>query len=60
MIRRVDLHSRRSLLKAAGTEARHELESILGANVNLDLHVIVEKDWQQHPQLLDRLGFQSD
>ncbi len=49
-----------ALLKAAGTEARHELESILGAKVNLDLRVIVEKDWQQRPQLLDRLGFDTD
>lgn len=46
-----------ALLAAAGTEARHELESILGTKVNLDLHVVVEKDWQHRPQLLDRLGF---
>jgi GTP-binding protein Era len=49
-----------ALLKAAGTEARHELESILGAKVNLDLHVVVEKDWQRRPQLLDRLGFDPE
>jgi len=46
-----------SLLGAAGTEARHELEAILGARVNLDLHVTVEQDWQRKPLLLDRLGF---
>ena len=48
-----------SLLKTAGTEARMELESILGDRVNLDLRVVVEKDWQRHPQLLDRLGFEE-
>lgn len=49
-----------SLLQKAGTEARQELESILGNKVNLNLHVIVEKDWQRRPQLLDRLGFETD
>jgi GTPase len=48
-----------SLLKTAGTEARKELESILGDRVNLNLHVEVEKDWQRTPQLLDRLGFEE-
>lgn len=49
-----------SLLQKAGREARLELESIFGNKVNLNLHVIVEKDWQRRPQLLDRLGFDSD
>lgn len=49
-----------SLLQVAGTEARKELEAILGNKVNLNLHVVVEKDWQRRPQLLDRLGFQND
>lgn len=48
-----------SLLKTAGTEARTELESLLGERVNLILHVEVEKDWQRTPQLLDRLGFEE-
>lgn len=47
------------LLKAAGTAARTELESLLGDRVNLNLHVEVEKDWQRTPQLLDRLGFEE-
>ncbi|MFV1960818.1 MAG: GTPase Era [Acidimicrobiia bacterium] len=46
-----------SLLQMAGTEARAELETILGNKVNLMLHVVVEKDWQRRPQLLDRFGF---
>jgi GTP-binding protein Era len=48
-----------SLLKTAGTEAREELETILGNRVHLNLHVEVEKDWQRTPQLLDRLGFED-
>ncbi|HEY5650243.1 MAG TPA: GTPase Era, partial [Acidimicrobiia bacterium] len=46
-----------TLLRDAGTEARHELESLLGNRVHLDLRVSVERDWQQSPSLLDRLGF---
>ncbi len=46
-----------SLLQAAGTEARHDLEALLGNRVNLSLQVKVEPDWQRKPQLLDRLGF---
>jgi len=48
-----------SLLREAGTEARRELETLLGERVNLNLHVTVERDWQQTPQLLDRLGFED-
>jgi len=48
-----------SLLKVAGTEARHELEALFGERVNLALHVKVEKDWQRRPQMLDRLGFEE-
>lgn len=46
-----------SLLKEVGTEARSELEALLGHRVNLMLRVDVEKDWQRTPELLDRLGF---
>lgn len=48
-----------ALLKTVGTEARHELETMLGSKVNLMLQVKVEKDWQRTPQLLDRLGFEE-
>jgi GTP-binding protein Era len=48
-----------SLLKMAGSEARVELEGLLGARVNLRLRVVVEKDWQRTPVLLDRLGFSA-
>lgn len=48
-----------SLLQLAGSEARQELEALLGAKVNLQLQVKVEKDWQRRPVALDRLGFQE-
>lgn len=47
------------LLRDAGSEARLELEALFGVRVYLDLQVKVEKDWQQKPHLLDRLGFQQ-
>jgi GTP-binding protein Era len=45
-----------SVLEASGTAARMELETLLGTKVFLDLRVKVEKDWQQHPGLIQRLG----
>jgi GTPase len=44
-------------LKAAGTEARQEIEVLFGRKVFLDLRVKVEKDWQRRPHALERLGF---
>ena len=48
------------MLRTAGSEARVELEAIFGTKVFIDLRVKVEKDWQHHPELLDRLGFQGN
>jgi len=45
-----------SVLQAAGTTARAELETLLGTRVHLDLRVKVEKDWQQRPGAIKRLG----
>ena len=47
------------LIAAAGAEARHEIEALLGTRVFLDLKAKVEKDWQRDPHLLDRLGFRE-
>ena len=46
------------MLRTGGAEARVELEALFGTSVFLDLRVRVEKDWQQRPQMLDRLGFE--
>jgi GTP-binding protein Era len=45
-----------AVLKRAGTEARRELEALLGTRVHLDLRVKVDPDWQRRPGSLDRLG----
>jgi GTP-binding protein Era len=47
-----------SMLRAAGAEARAELEARFGRQVHLALRVRVERDWQRHPALIDRLGFE--
>jgi GTP-binding protein Era len=44
-------------LKAVGTAARAQIETLLGTPVYLDLHVRVAKDWQRDPKQLRRLGF---
>ncbi|MDP0398964.1 GTPase Era [Tsukamurella strandjordii] len=46
-----------SRLKAVGTQARTEIEKLLGRKVFLSLHVKVAKDWQRDPKQLGRLGF---
>ncbi len=47
---------RGAVLKQAGTEARRELEALLGTRVYLDTVVRVDRDWQRRPQALERLG----
>lgn len=44
-------------LKEVGTQARREIEELLGTRVYLDLHVRVAKDWQRDPRQLRKLGF---
>ncbi|HEY4728717.1 MAG TPA: GTPase Era [Actinomycetes bacterium] len=46
-----------SVLRDIGTEARAELEALLGTKVYLDLRVKVAKEWQRDPRQLSRLGF---
>lgn len=57
--RGIVIGSQANVLRDAGTEARLELERILGTKVNLDLHVVVERDWQRRSQMLDRFGFKE-
>ena len=44
-----------AMIKRIGTEARHELESILGAKVHLELHVSVHQDWRDDTRFLGEL-----
>lgn len=44
-----------SMIKAIGTEARQELEAILGVKVFLDLHVSVHERWREDDRFLGEL-----
>lgn len=44
------------MLKEIGTQARLELEQILGRRIFLELHVKVEKGWTADPRKLKELG----
>jgi len=44
-------------LKEVGSQARQQIEALLGTKVFLDLRVKIAKDWQRDPKQLRRLGF---
>jgi GTP-binding protein Era len=44
-------------LKEVGTQARQQIEALLGTQVYLDLRIKVAKNWQRDPKQLRRLGF---
>lgn len=44
-------------LKAVGSQARQQIEALLGTRVYLDLRIKIAKDWQRDPKQLRRLGF---
>ena len=46
------------MVKAVGSAARPEIESMLGRHVHLELQVRVRKGWRQDEALLDRLGLE--
>jgi len=46
------------MVRAIGTDARKEIEALLGARVHLDLSVRVRKGWRADEALLDRLGIE--
>jgi GTP-binding protein Era len=43
-------------LKQIGTEARRDIEALLGQRVYLDLHVKVRRKWRDDDQMLESLG----
>ncbi len=47
-----------AMLKKIGTQARKDLERMLGARVFLELFVRVEKNWTTDPKALRRLGYE--
>jgi GTP-binding protein Era len=44
-----------SMIKRIGTEARQELETLLGAKIYLDLHVAVHEGWREDERFLGEL-----
>jgi GTP-binding protein Era len=44
------------MIKRIGTEARQDLEEMLGGRVFLDLHVKVREDWRDNERILDEMG----
>jgi GTP-binding protein Era len=46
-------------LKAIGTSARKEIESLLGTRVYLELHVIVEPGWRESRGFVDTLDWRK-
>jgi GTPase len=44
-------------LKKIGTEARIEIEQVLGKQVHLDLHVKVSEGWRMNPRVLRELEY---
>ncbi len=46
-----------SMIKRVGTEARREIEPILGKHIYLELFVKHREDWRQNPNVLKELGY---
>jgi GTP-binding protein Era len=44
------------MIRRIGTEARQDLEAIVGGRVYLDLHVKVRQDWRDDERILNELG----
>jgi GTP-binding protein Era len=51
--------SKGAMLKRVGTQARQEIERLLGLNLFLDLHVRVEPGWRIRPAFLDALDWRT-
>ncbi len=56
--RKIIIGRRGSLIKAIGTEARKEMESILEAKIYLDLQVRVKEKWRDSADVLDLIDQQ--
>lgn len=49
-----------SKLKSIGTNARKEIESLLGTRVFLELHVIVEENWRERRGFVESLDWRRE
>ncbi len=57
--RRIVIGKQGRLIKTIGTQARQELEHILGTRVYLDLWVKVKENWRDSPDVLDLIESQK-
>lgn len=57
--KRIIIGKKGSVLKAAGQEAREEIQNLIGAPVFLDLWVKVSKDWKNKDYILRELGYKE-
>ena len=57
--RRIVIGKHGRLIKTIGTQARQELEHILGTRVYLDLWVKVKENWRDSPDVLDLIESQK-
>lgn len=48
------------MLKRIGTEARKDIEWLLGVQVNLQLWIKVKEDWRNRQQMLNELGYRDE
>ena len=48
------------MLKRIGTEARKDIEWLLGVRVNLQIWIKVREDWRNRQQILNELGYRDD
>lgn len=46
-----------ALLKKIGTQARQEIERVVGSKVFLELHVVVKEGWTKNPRIMKELGY---
>jgi GTP-binding protein Era len=49
-----------TMLQRIGTDARREIENLLGTHVYLDLHIKVEPGWRDNARLVRRLGYKPE
>jgi GTP-binding protein Era len=47
-----------AMIKRIGTQARQDIQGLLGAGVRLELFVAVEADWTRNPRTLRELGYE--
>ena len=45
------------MVTKVGTEARHDIEKLLGCKVFLELRVRVEPQWRRNANIIQRLGY---